>query len=532
MRQPLQQSTVQTAQGKPIPAPIGGWNARDPIADMSPQDAVFLDNWFPTASNIQTRFGCALHATLPPDVEPASPHNVKSLLSYSAPDGDKRLFAGVEDGIYDVTAGGSSLVPSSAATNGEWISVNMTTAGGSFLWCCNGVDKSRYWDGTAWTVLDAVSIPALTGVDSEDIAHVNIHKFRLIFAIKDYQGFGFLDVNSIAGAVSLFPLGALFKKGGYTVATGTWTLDGGNGPDDYFAAITSEGQIAIYSGTDPGDASAWSLVGVYEVGEPIGRNCFVKVAGDLCIITVQGLFPLSKVLQLAQTDKRVDISDKIAKAWTDSTALYKDLYGWQAVFFPQGPFVLVNVPVLDDTRYDQGLVSYQYVMNTQTKAWCRFVGWNPQAWCVHDGKLWFGRHNRVFQAWTGTNDNGAGIDCRAKAAYWYPYRNGDGALCTLFRPTVSGPATLNFQYGIDVDFTDRFEFGGSQYNAVQNIALWDEAIWDESYWFSGSLVSKQWKTASHHPGKALSFRLRINARDVTMQWTATDFVTQRCGLVT
>ena len=31
-----------------IPSPIGGWNARDSLANMAATDAVTMNNWFPT----------------------------------------------------------------------------------------------------------------------------------------------------------------------------------------------------------------------------------------------------------------------------------------------------------------------------------------------------------------------------------------------------------------------------------------------------------------------------------------------------
>jgi len=48
------QNTAATAS---VPAPIGGWNARDSLANMSPTDAVQLVNWFPTPTDVTMRSG-------------------------------------------------------------------------------------------------------------------------------------------------------------------------------------------------------------------------------------------------------------------------------------------------------------------------------------------------------------------------------------------------------------------------------------------------------------------------------------------
>jgi hypothetical protein len=35
-----------------VAAPIGGWNARDSVAEMNPMDAVVMQNLFPTPSEV------------------------------------------------------------------------------------------------------------------------------------------------------------------------------------------------------------------------------------------------------------------------------------------------------------------------------------------------------------------------------------------------------------------------------------------------------------------------------------------------
>ena len=82
-----------------LPAPVGGWNARDSLANMAPTDAVTLENYFPSVSNVNLRGGYERYATgLPDDVE--------TLMTYSGATTDK-LFAISDGEVYDVTAGGA-----------------------------------------------------------------------------------------------------------------------------------------------------------------------------------------------------------------------------------------------------------------------------------------------------------------------------------------------------------------------------------------------------------------------------------------
>jgi hypothetical protein len=75
-----------------------------------------------------------------------------------------------------------------------------------------------------------------------------------------------------------------------------WNIDGGLGADDYAAFLSSQGEVALYKGTDPASSTTWALQGVYWLGSPIGRRCFVQYGSDVAVISQDGLLPLSKEL--------------------------------------------------------------------------------------------------------------------------------------------------------------------------------------------------------------------------------------------
>lgn len=519
MREAPISSYKAPAKPFPLPAPTGGWNARDPLAKMSPKDAVFLDNLFPEAGSVDLRKGSELFSTLPDDVYDSSPHNVRSLLSYNKGDGTKKLFAGVDDGLYDITAGGTIASVSSAATNNDWVSVNIATPAGTYLWCCNGVDVARHYDGSSW------ANPTIGGIGAEeDISHVNLHARRLFFCEKDTLSLWYLDVNSIAGTAAEFPLGAIFAKGGYLRATASWSVDSGEGMDDYFVAITSEGEVAIYAGVDPSTAADWVLKGVYQLPRPMSKHCFVKIGGDLGVLTEQGLYPMSAVI--SGDFEKAAISDKIDSAWKFYTKLSKDKFGWDVVYFSGAPFVLVNIPILSQHQYSSGVVSWQFVMNTQTKAWCRFYGWNAECFTVHDGELYYGHNNKVYKAWTGEDDAGVPIDGKGKTAFIQPFKNTNTQI-TLARPQLTGSANLGVQFGLDVDYREDPLSNPSALLYGDVVAEWDTAVWDLAQWTSRGDVQQSWRTVTHHPGKVISVRLRVRRSGVIMSWIATQLIGQQ-----
>src|SRR5262249_39569 len=148
----------------------------------------------------------------------------------------------------------------------------------------------------------------------------------------------------------------------------------------------------IYQGTDPSDADLWSLVGVFDLGAPLGRRCFFKVAGDLALVNIDGVLPISRALG---TDRgaaaAIAITNNINNAMNDVARQYKGNFGWQLQGYPRGAYVLLNVPI------SEGSIQYQFVMNTLTGAWCRFTGQNANCWEVWKDNLYYGTNDGVVR---------------------------------------------------------------------------------------------------------------------------------------
>jgi hypothetical protein len=83
-----------------VTAPVGGWNARDALADMKENDAIRLTNLFPRPTYCEVRGGATNWAT-------GMAAMGKSLMAWNGPTGSNKLFAGTASGIYNVTASGA-----------------------------------------------------------------------------------------------------------------------------------------------------------------------------------------------------------------------------------------------------------------------------------------------------------------------------------------------------------------------------------------------------------------------------------------
>ena len=506
---------IQRASTASVPAPTGGWNVHDPLASMPASDAIVMENWFPRANDVILRPGAANHLTNLPD-------NALTLLPWNGTT-DSKLFAACNAGIYDATAAGTAGAVVTSCTDGNWQYVNFQVAGGDYLIAVNGVDELKQYNGTTWADINAGSTPAITGRLTSTLTNVAVSCTRLWFAVQDSSSAWYLPVGQIGGALTEFPLGQIFSRGGYLQAIGTWSIDGGAGPDDYTVFMSSEGEIAVYRGTDPSSAATFAKVGVYYVGEPLGRNCFCKYGGDLLVLCQNGLFPLSKALQSATINRAAALTAKIDTAFTEAATLYGQNSGWQVVAYPQGSFVLVNIPI-STGRFEQ------YVMNSITGAWCKVTGWRANCWEVFQEKVYFGGYQKVAQAWTGVSDFGALIAGRVQQAYSYFGRRGQQKQFKLVRPNIFVDGQLTPSIGLDADYAvTGFETLAT--TALDYTYVFDTAIWDSALWGNDFDAKRDWYTIASPPCFAASYRMQVASNALTVKWSATDFVFEAGGVL-
>ena len=332
-----------------------------------------------------------------------------------------------------------------------------------------------------------------------------------------------MGTNAVGGAATAFDLSNLCQRGGYLVTMATWSYDNGRGMDDYAVFVTSEGEVIVYQGTDPASASTWSLVGVYAIGSPIGRRCFVKYGGDLLLITKDGVVPMSKIQTSTIVTSRVNITDKIQSAVSEATTLYGTNLGWQIQVFPPENMLILNVPV--------GVgMQEQYVMNTITGAWCNWTGMPANNWELWNDALYFGGNGAVYKAWNGNNDNGANITGEALPAFSYFGSGTQKKRIPMVRPLIAADSTAGVLIGLNTDFVLSPPTGAPSFTP-STASVWDTATWDSGVWGSGDLEMKTDWQSVFGTGFCASLHMIVETNSANLQWIATDYVIEDGGVV-
>jgi len=511
MRAPLRSKKIpmaQTSQSRSMPAPLMGLNSRDSLANMKEGYALSLENWYPRTSYLELRGGCANHLT-------GMTGTPKTLAVYNRVNGTNAMYAVTVAGVFDATSAGAVGANLASRTNAKHQWLNYGDGTNNYLMMFNGVDKPLYFDGTTWTAVDNATSPALTGLTSTKIVQAFMSKGRLFFIEKDSLSFWYLAAGAAGGALTEYPLDGLMGKGGYLMAGANWTFDGGDGLDDAIVLVSSEGEVIVFRGTNPASATAWSIVGRYDLGKPLGRRCLQKLGGDLLLITEGGVFPLSKSLQSTAIDKSIAITNLIEQDITDDARSYGDNFGWEITTYPAQSALVLNVPVVEDGTHRQ------YVMNTITQAWTEFTEWDAETFVEFNGDLYFATSTKVVKAWTGTSDYGDDIVGYGKSAFSYFRTPGVQKRFSMYRPVLNVNGSLSFLTGIDVDYKDAPISDTSTYTVTSG-AVWDIAIWDSSYWAAGLEIIRRWTSPSQDVGYCASVKIKVNTKTLTIQWISND----------
>ncbi len=517
--QPLRNnaSRQQVASSRSLPAPLGGWNARDALADMKPTDAVISDNYFPDSASCNLRGGTERYVTITGVTDAP-----ETLMVYANGTANKML-ACASGAIYDASVSGIvSATLDTGLTNDRFSYDHM----GGYIVFVNGADTPRKYDGTT------VSTTTITGsgLTATNLSYVCEFKSRLFFIEKDTLSAWYLTTNAIAGAASELDFTGYCTQGGKLIAIGKWTRDGGSGSDDFVAFITDKGEVLIYQGTDPASADTWALVGVFRIGAPIGNRPILNNGADLIVMTEDGYVPLSKVLPVDRVGaERLALSDKIGPAVNAANRRYGSNFGWEAVLYPKGHFALFNVP----TR--EGSTAEQHVVNTITGAWCRFKNINAVCWALFNKQLYFGAPGGFVVLADTTDykdDTLASVQAFAviqgdlMPAYNYFGAGDQQKQFTMARPVINSNGNPIFSVALNVDFERRTP------SQVDSAAL-SGTPWGSPWgspWSGAMKIIKNWITVSGI-GYCGALHIRTRTSGISIAVNSIDYAFKRGGVL-
>ncbi len=435
--------------------------------------------------------------------------------------------------ISTITRVGTLATATTAAPHGLVTGNSVTIAGttpagfsGTYVITVTGASTFTYVmasdPGGNASVVGTYTVFSITGVDPRRLIHINNYANRIFLVEKDSTRVWYLPLSSISGAASSLDFGPLMSLGGYIMAMCTWTIDNAAGVNEYACFITSEGEIIMYSGSDPSVAANWVKNGRYRIGRPVGRRCFVRVSSDVIIICGDGFMPMSKAI-LTDRNQEDAISDKIINVVNLAIDNYSGNFGWQSIYSPLRNKLIFNVP------QNEGAVQYQFVMNTLTGAWCRFTNWNANCFALLGDETYYGGNlgatantGVVVKCDIGVSDNGAYIPGEAKTAFGYLGNPGRQKQVTMVKPIFRTSGNIQAAIAIDVDFADNYPLGTPQFSGSAG-TLWNTALWNTFPWATTPSIKNDWQGVSA-VGDAIALHMRVVNNMSPLSWQSIQYL--------
>jgi hypothetical protein len=491
-RQPMPQG-AQQLQTITIPAPTRGIIQSENEAFMQPGGAIVSDNWAPTMRGVKLRGGytrwCVLPETTP----------IISGFEYISAN-NQRMYAANATKLYDVTSTTPVLVKDSQ-TSGNYVAAQMFNQGGNWMIALNDAGDFilRTKDGLTWTVLSGVIGNAADGLPNitYDPAKLPVgvsqglaltyawsYRNRLFFIQQNSMNAWYLDINAAGGVLQPIYLSGASTRGGKLLFGATWSIDAGDGTDDKCVFVTDTGEVLVFTGSNPGDVANWRQEGRYHIGAPLGMNAHIVIGGDLFIMTVDGVVPLSQAItkESGQLEQAL-ISRQIKPLWRDEVAA-KRAHPWTIKKWDEYGAVFIATPGGTQPTNQTCLL-----LNNTSGAWARYT-WDATCFLRMRTDMFFGTKNGiVMQADRSGYDDGQPYVCTLVGG-WELFQNGSSqvvwhqarAIFTAgpkepFEPQLA--ATVDYGINIPPPPPAGIDPGGGE--------GWDEGLWDAAHWDAAGL---------------------------------------------
>lgn len=523
---------------KSIPAPTKGLNDYNSIADMDPTFALDMLNMFPSASSLQVRAGYQEWLT-------GLGAPAKTLMAYNAKTGSNSLWVTTDTGLYNATTSGAAPAPTLALTNGYMSSINYGNVAGQYLIAVNGSDLGKIYDGTTWANM------ATTGASTQDMIDVHSYNKRIWFVEKNSNTAWYLPVDAITGVLTPFYLGGVFTRGGFLQNIFTWSIDSGDGLDDIIVFQSSKGEIAGYIGSDPSTIATFGLQAVYFVGAPLGTRVTDDLGGDVAMLSIGGVTPISKVVGGTQAISRDEdtLTKNISKTFNSLIVARGQLPNWEILNLQAQTSLYVNFPATG------GDPAIQFVMNTLTGAWTKYdlpirsmVEYNQSLYFSDEaGRILVVDQENNLDNLAIDGSSGVFIVSGAQVAYNYFELLGTNKTYNMIRPIFISSYTPALNTNVSVDFVPNpvsgilAPSGGPTTTDFWNTALWDvnmwfapnaptqsdvwdTGIWDSTLWTPPVLAQHFWLGVGKMGYVAsLAFKISTNAKTefVSCDWSIT-----------
>jgi hypothetical protein len=501
--------TAVRAKGAPaskvshLSAPLKGLSRVAELDTADPLLASILTNWIVEEDRITVRPGYIKIGQVVGNTP------VSTIIPYYGSPSEIAVAAGTK--IFDL-AGTTVLASGYGGDDWAWTSFsNLSSV--DYTLMVNGFNGLISWDGTTF-VAESLVVPAgETWINPAKFDKILTHMNRVWFADNENLAVYYLE---------LFPLNAMFKRGGVIRGLYTWSIDGGTGLDDALAIFTSNGEVAIYSGVDP--ESDFKLVGIFRFDAPMSKDSIINFGGDLYVMVSTGLVPMTTLIR-AETEQLGKSDLNVMKEFEEVSHLHRGDYGWQAILNHHTNHAICNMP-LGGGKYQQ------MVRKMPGQVWTKWDGVPSRCWGWLDNHTYFGSNTGgIYRGGTEyLNDNGAAINADVRFS-WSNYGSvtkKNFKMVRLYSITDGAPTPF---VDMEVDYTNVPPTNQPEVAAAPvGTATWNTATWDIDNWAAAFQPKQNWQGVTGL-GRVGAVRVRIGVTGSSFSLTGVDVLYELGGLM-
>ena len=490
-------------------APLKGLSRRSELVDGDPMLASVLTNWIVEEDRITVRPGYIKMGQI------AANTPISTLVPHYSD--VPKLAAASGGNLYDTT--GAQIATGYGGDDWGWTAYSDLSAV-DYTIMVNGHDGVISWDGTTFRK-EAVTAP--TGeawINPLAFDKVLSHMNLLWFADSQNLSVYYLPLQQKSGQLTLFPLNAMFKRGGHIVAMYTWTVDGGLGLDDAICIFTSNGECSIYSGTDP--AVDFQLIGTFRFDSPMSKNSVINFGGDLYVMVASGFIPMTTMVRAEQENLgRSDIG--VLKEFTDVSDVTRASFGWQVILNQQTGHAICNMPLGNGTYQ-------QMIRRMPSQIWSKWSGVPSRCWGWLNNHTYFGTDTGgIYLGGTEyLSDNGVPITADVRFA-WSAFKSVAKKQFKLMRLyTITDGLPRPFM-DMEIDYDDTQPTNQPETTAgPSGGAVWDVSPWDTSDWALPVQPRQDWQGITGF-GRTGAARIRVAISGCTYSITGLDILYELGG---
>ena len=458
-----------------IQAPLKGLSLVSKLVQGDPLTAPILDNWIVEEDRITCRAGSKLMRA----ISPGRP--VVCLVPFY---GDNSKLAAATDGkLYDILTG-TLIKDGFSSDDWHWTAFSNLSST-DFTVMVNGKSGVWSWDGAAM-VSEAVTAPSgASHIVPAQFQIVVSHMNRLWFADSSNLAVYYLPLQQKSGEVKELPLNAIFKRGGSVRAIYTWTVDGGMGLDDQLVIFSTNGEAAIYGGTDPD--TDMTLTGVYRFDSPMSKHAVVQYGGELYVLISTGLVPMSTLMR-AESENLGKQDRSVYSMFASTTRTMRDRSGWGVILNPSSGRIICNLPLGAQNTYRQ------MVRFMPAPVWASWSNLPARCWGWIDNRMFFGSDTgRIYELNPAflSDDGNQPIKVDVQSA-WSSFRTPAIKHFKMIKPYLITDGMPRPLVDIRTDYDDRAPFNQPDVTQGSAGSEWDISDWDEAEWAQAVVRRGNW----------------------------------------